>query len=95
MNCEYLIIVIILLLFLIPYIREEFTQHHHQQNYKVYKQSSDSLIPKHKYRMWFHPYEWAYRADNFPLEHSKNCDEPENAPMGACLTQNKLWTCSI
>lgn len=90
MNCEYLIIVIILLLFLIPYIREEFTQ-----DYKVYKQSSDSLIPKHKYRMWFHPYEWAYRADNFPLEHSKNCDEPENAPIGACLTQDKLWTCSI
>jgi hypothetical protein len=91
MNCEYLIIVIILILFLIPYIREDYQQ----QTYKVYKQSSDSLIPKHKYRMWYHPYEWAYRADNFPLEHSKNCNEPENAPMGACLTQNKLWTCSI
>jgi hypothetical protein len=87
MNCEYLILVIILLIFLIPYIREEY-----QQDYKVYKQSSDSLIPKHQYRMGAYPFEWAYRTDYFPLEKT-SLYEREEAPMGACF--NHLWSCSI
>lgn len=90
MNCQQLLIGLAVVLFLIPYVREGY-QH---QDYKVYKQSSDSLIPKKMYRMQTYPYEWAYRANNFPLEYQQPTQQ-ETAPTGACLTEGALWTCSI
>jgi hypothetical protein len=63
-------------------------------DYKVYKQSVDSLIPKYKYRMEEYPYVWAYRGNDFPLEKVQEYERPSD-PYGACLLKDSLWSCSL
>ena len=91
MNCQQLIIGIVVLVLFISYTREGYSN----QDYKVYKQASNSFIPKRKYRMNIYPYEWAYRANNFPLASDKEETMQPTAPMGACFTEGALWTCSL
>ena len=59
-SCMIIIILCILLIHSLTV--EKYNQ------YRVYKQSKNSLIPNHMYRMWEYPYEWPYTANNFPLE---------------------------
>lgn len=46
-------------------------------DYKAYKQSKDSLIPKSQYRMGDYPYEWMYEADAFPLGGNPSIESDE------------------
>lgn len=88
MNYQQIVFGILVLIFFLSYTREGY-------DYKVYKQASDSAIPKRKYRSWKFPYEWAYRSNEFPLPKERETTEQYNAPMGACLIENALWTCSL
>jgi hypothetical protein len=93
MNYQQVIILIIIILITISCVRNDET---FTPDYKVYGQPLDSMIPTYQYRMddWMYPYEWAYTANNYPLLASEPTEQ-ETAPMGACLTENALWTCSL